>query len=48
MPRKPRIELKDGILSKFIRQLNMNYAIYFNKKIDVRVIYGKDDLNLGM
>jgi len=26
------IEIKDGMLSKFMRQINMNYAIYFNKK----------------
>ena len=32
MPRKPRVEIEDGMLSKFMRQINMNYAIYFNKK----------------
>ena len=26
------IEIEDGNLSKFMRQINMNYAIYFNKK----------------
>jgi len=26
------IEIEDGMLSKFMRQINMNYAIYFNKK----------------
>jgi REP element-mobilizing transposase RayT len=26
------IETKDNMLSKFMRQINMNYAIYFNKK----------------
>ncbi len=26
------IEIKQENLSKFVRQLNMNYAIYFNKK----------------
>ncbi len=26
------IEVEDGMLSKFMRQINMNYAIYFNKK----------------
>jgi len=26
------IEIKDGMLSKFMRQINMSYAIYFNKK----------------
>ena len=26
------IEIKDESLSKFMRQINMNYAIYFNKK----------------
>ena len=26
------LEIEDGMLSKFMRQINMNYAIYFNKK----------------
>ena len=26
------IEIEDGNLSKFMRQINMNYSIYFNKK----------------
>jgi REP element-mobilizing transposase RayT len=26
------IEIKEGTLSKYMRQINMNYAIYFNKK----------------
>jgi REP element-mobilizing transposase RayT len=26
------IEVEDGMLSKFMRQINMTYAIYFNKK----------------
>lgn len=42
------LEITSENLSKFMRQLNMNYSIYFNKKINVQVICGKADLNHGM
>lgn len=49
------IEIQQENLSKFMRQLNMNYAIYFNKKYKkvghlsyIAMSNIQDDLNLGM